>query len=219
FLMKESALHVLFNNVEVMWCPIELLSADGYDLQFATNILGHYYFTKLLLPSLFSGKETAPDHHARIIHTSSSSAYLYTINWESLRDGPGRRKMLTGELYRQTKFANVVIAHQFTKRYADQGIVSISLNPGGIDIELQRYLPSLRRRITQAMILYPPLDGALTQLYAGRMPKAINYNGQFLIPWACLGKCRWEAYDDTLGEQLWSWLEEQVKDAGVSAGS
>lgn len=42
---------------------------------------------------------------------------------------------------------------------------------------------------------------------------------QFLIPWARLGKCRQEAYDDALGERLWSWLEEQVKDVGVSAES
>ncbi|PCH41871.1 NAD(P)-binding protein [Wolfiporia cocos MD-104 SS10] len=219
FLSKESALHVLFNNAGVMWCPLDLLSTDGYDLQFATNVLGHYYFTKLLLPSLLAGKETAPDHHARIIHTSSSGAYLYTINWESFRDGPARRKMSTEQLYYQTKFANVLVARQFARQYADQDIISISLNPGGIDTELQRYVPSLQRRIMRATILYPPSDGALTQLYAGTMPEAINYNGQFLIPWARLGKCRREAYDDALGERLWSWLEEQVKDVGVSAES
>ncbi|PCH37266.1 NAD(P)-binding protein [Wolfiporia cocos MD-104 SS10] len=210
---KESALHVLFNNAGMMWCPLDLLSADGYDLQFATNVIGHYYFTKLLLPALLSGKETAPDHHTHIIHTSSSGAYLYTINWESFRDGPARRKMSTEQLYYQTKFVNVLIAYQFAKQYADQGIVSISLNPAGIDTELQ-YGPPGPKSVT-----YPPSNGALTQLYTGTMPKALNYNGQFLIPWARLGKCRREAYDDVLSEQLWSWLKEQVKDIGVSAES
>ncbi len=63
------------------------------------------------------------------------------------------------------------------------------------------------------------------------MPEALNYNGevrpkissatetlvrpdllaQFLIPWARLGRCRAEAYDDALGERLWKWLEDEVK--------
>lgn len=54
-------------------------------------------------------------------------------------------------------------------------------------------------------------NGALTQLWAGTMPETLNYNGQFLIPWARLGKCRPEAYDDEIGERLWNWLQEQVK--------
>lgn len=63
------------------------------------------------------------------------------------------------------------------------------------------------------------------------MPETLQYNGevryslicfvvwmmlmvllQFLIPWARLGRCREEAYDEELGKKLWNWLEEQVKD-------
>ncbi len=82
-----------------------------------------------------------------------------------------------------------------------------------------------------ATMLYPTPYGALTQLFAGTMPEAINYNGevcahscsfsrastyghvflQYLIPWARLGRCRPEAYDDELGERLWKWLEDEVK--------
>jgi len=40
YLSKEHELHVLFNNAGVMWPPTELLTADGYDLQFGTNVLG-----------------------------------------------------------------------------------------------------------------------------------------------------------------------------------
>jgi len=53
--------------------------------------------------------------------------------------------------------------------------------------------------------------GALTQLWGGLMPEPAQHNGEFLIPWARLGKCRPEAYDDAIGERLWNYLQEQVK--------
>ncbi|KAI0932764.1 hypothetical protein AcW2_001294 [Taiwanofungus camphoratus] len=210
FLSKENELHVLYNNAGVMWPPRELLTADGYDLQFGTNVIGHFYFTELLMPALLAGKETSPDKHARVITTSSSAAYRYTLNWDSFRDGSARRKMNSITLYSQSKFGNVVVAREVAKRYGDQGIISISLNPGNIQTELQRYAPSFLRKILN-LALYPAPQGALTQLWAGTMPQALDNNGKFLIPWARVGVCRKEAYDDVIGGRLWTWLQEQVK--------
>lgn len=44
FISKERELHILFNNAGVMNPPVDLLTADGYDLQFGTNVLGEFYF-------------------------------------------------------------------------------------------------------------------------------------------------------------------------------
>jgi len=121
---------VLFNNAGVMWPPMDWLTEDGYDMQFGTNVLGHWYFTELLMPALLAGKESSPDGHARVITTSSSGAYLYTVNWDSLRDGPARRKMSSQQLYFQSKFLNVVVTRQVAKRYGDKGIIALSCNPG-----------------------------------------------------------------------------------------
>ena len=100
-------------------------------------------------------------------------------------------------------------------------------------------------------VLYPAPYGALTPLFAGTMPEALNYNGevrpfrsiyrlspfplplpppsilrtftgirfsclslglvQFMIPWARLGRCRPEVYDDEVGNKLWTWLEGEVR--------
>ena len=90
-------------------------------------------------------------------------------------------------------------------------------------------------------MLYPAPYGALTPLFAGTMPEALAYNGevrpgvlrrrypashvesimdvQFMIPWARLGKCRPEVYDDEVGNRLWSWLEEEVKAFEASQAS
>lgn len=54
--------------------------------------------------------------------------------------------------------------------------------------------------------------GAITQLWAGTSPEAVNLNGKYLVPWAREGPVRPETRDVALGEKLWTWLEEQVKD-------
>lgn len=217
FLSKEHELHILFNNAGVMVPPIDMTTADGYDLQFGTNVVGHFLFTELLMPALLAGVQTSPDHHSRIVTTSSSAAMFDTIHWESLKDGPARRKLGTGTLYSQSKFANVVVARQIAKRYADKGIISLSLDPGGIKTDLQRHvrnregLVGVLARNFMDFTLRPAPFGALTQLWAGTMPEAVNHNGEYLVPTARVAPCRSEAYDNALGEKLWDWLEEEVK--------
>jgi len=210
FIDKEKELHVLFNNAGVMYPPVELLTTDGYDLQFGTNVLGHFYFTELLMPALLAGKETSPDGHARIITTSSGAAYLATLDWDTFVDGPRRKNRGTHTLYAQSKHANVVVARQVAQRYADKGIISMSCNPGNLKSDLQRYMSPFQRFLIETLLLYPASNGALTQLWGGLMPETIQHNGQFLIPWARVGRTREEAYDPEIGDRLWKWLQEQV---------
>ena len=69
-----------------------------------TPTSGHWYLTELLMPALLRGKETSPDQHARVITTSSIICYLTTVKWNSLKDGPARRKLWRATLYAQSKF-------------------------------------------------------------------------------------------------------------------
>lgn len=89
-----------------MFPPLEMTSPDGYDLQFMTNVIGPFLFTKLLMPAILAAKDTHPDHHSRIIMTSSSGAYFYTLNFDTFKDSPARKKMSTQDLYFQTKFVS-----------------------------------------------------------------------------------------------------------------
>ena len=111
-----------------MFPPLAEITADGYDLQFGTNVIGeyfsavkiailhiaydclpvgHFYLTKLLMPALIAGKDTSPDHYARVITTSSAASYLATLHWETFKDGPARRRQTTGALYNQSKLVSV----------------------------------------------------------------------------------------------------------------
>ena len=86
----------------------EQLTADGYDLAWGTNVLGHFYLTELLVTALAAGARTSADQHSRVITTSSSAAYGGKIVWESIRDGPVRQKMGPSHLYLQSKLVRLL---------------------------------------------------------------------------------------------------------------
>ncbi|VDB84625.1 unnamed protein product [Peniophora sp. CBMAI 1063] len=208
FLAKEPVLHVLINNAGIMACPMDLLTAQGYDMQVGTNVIGHYFFTTLLLPALEAAAVNG--EKARVVNVSSTAAYLASdFYFDSARDGPERKKRMTWDMYNTSKLGNVLFAREFARRYGDK-IVSTALNPGNLKTDLQRHLPGWQATLIN-LILYPAPMGAITQLWAGTAPDAADHNGKFLIPWARVGPTPAKAQDSALGEKLWSWLEEQCK--------
>jgi len=89
--------------------PTDLLTTDGYDLQFGTNVLGHFYFTKLLLPLLTSTAKTSPEGKVRVVNTSSiGHIWSPPLNFATLRDTPARKKLTTNSLYSQSKLVRLV---------------------------------------------------------------------------------------------------------------
>ncbi|KIJ62658.1 hypothetical protein HYDPIDRAFT_94215 [Hydnomerulius pinastri MD-312] len=211
FLSKETRLDVLINNAGVMFPPVKEVTSDGYDLQFGTNVLGHYYFTKLLLPALTSTARSSPDGKARVVTVSSSMHMMSGLKFDAFKDTPARKKMSRYTLYAQSKHGNVVFALELDRRYKSEGIVSISLNPGNIRTDLQRHMASISRSITRPFF-YDAAHGALTQLYAATSPAAAEMGGKYLVPWARIGPSRKDAHDPKTGQALWEWCEEQVKD-------
>lgn len=97
--------------------PLSQLTKHGHDMQFGTNVLGHFYLTQLLLPTLVASAKTAPDGSgkARVVNISSSG-HLFApgskdggpVNLDSLVDGPTRNKFQTGLLYYQSKAVSML---------------------------------------------------------------------------------------------------------------
>jgi len=210
FLSNESQLHVLINNAGVMMCPIEQVTAQNYDLQFGTNVIGHWLFTQLLLPALFAATDASPSHEkARIVTVSSLANYITKgLDYDAIADGPARLKYKTWEMYNKSKFGNVVVARELARRYGDK-IVSTSLHPGVIRTDLTRHMPGWQVAFAK-WVTYPPSYGALTQLYCATAPSAADANGKFFIAWARLGEPNKAAVDPQVGERLWSWLETET---------
>jgi len=209
FTEQERSLHVLINNAGVMTPPIEQLTKAGHDMQFGTNVVGPWYFTKLLIPILqATAKEGAP---ARIVNVASTGALMTGgIKFDTLKDGPARKKLGAQSLYLQSKFATVVVSQELAKRYGDQGIVTTSLNPGTLKSDLARHVENPVLKFVNNMLQSPVEFGALTPLYVATVPEGINFNGQFFIPWARKSKLGPDALNEQLGKELWTWLEEQV---------
>ncbi|KZW01101.1 NAD(P)-binding protein [Exidia glandulosa HHB12029] len=207
FSSKEQKLNILIANAGVWSTPLDQLSKQNYDLQLGTNVLGHYYFTKLLLPLLQNG--VSIDNFSRVVTVSSPAADLSgPIVWESFTDSPARRKMSPMDLYGQSKLLNVIVSREFAQRYADTGILFSSVNPGNISSDLYRDLKGVQR-VVLGFMLYDLEHGALTQLYAATAPTA-NLNGGHYIPWARHGKVTKKALDPVINGRVWDWMEEQV---------
>ncbi|KAG9088044.1 Oligosaccharide translocation protein rft1, partial [Ceratobasidium sp. 392] len=111
-------------------------------------------------------------------------------------------------LYNQSKKGNVLFSNELARRYADQGIISVAVNPGNLKTELQRHLSWFAAWVLD-QVIYPASYGALTQLWAGTMLDGEQHNGKFLIPWARVGAPPAVASEEELAGKLWTWLEEQ----------
>ncbi|KAJ7737427.1 NAD-P-binding protein [Mycena maculata] len=210
--VKQAAEEFKQKETQLNWPPLDQLTSQNIDLVFGTNVLGHFYFTKLLLPTLLA--TAAAGNTARIIHTSSSGALFHPqkdgINYNTLLDGPARTKAGAVYLYGQSKLGNVFASNELARRYGDQGIVSISLNPGNLRTGLERHEKSQIKRKVISMLCYPVPMGALTQLWAGTTKEAAFHNGGFLQPWARIGTPPSSSTDPAACKVLWNWLEEQV---------
>ena len=123
-------LDVLMNNAGVMALPFAR-TADGFEMQFGTNHLGHFALTGLLLPAL--GRATAP----RVVTTSSNMHRQGRNRW----DDPGyeRTRYRKWAAYGQTKLANLLFMRELARRAAEAGsdLVSAAAHPGYASTHLQ----------------------------------------------------------------------------------
>lgn len=89
---------------------MDLVTTHNHDMQFGTNVLGHFYLTQLLLPTLISSAKSAGDQHVRIVNVSSNGHWGAPpptkggpIVYDTLIDGPERRRYASITMYSQSK--------------------------------------------------------------------------------------------------------------------
>ncbi|XP_052727573.1 short-chain dehydrogenase TIC 32, chloroplastic isoform X2 [Vigna angularis] len=133
------SLNILINNAGVMATPF-LLSQDNIELQFATNHLGHFLLTNLLLETM---KKTVRDckQEGRIVIISSEAhrfAYREGILFDKINDESGYNSYFS---YGQSKLANILHAKELARRLKEEGVeITVnSLHPGSIVTNILRY--------------------------------------------------------------------------------
>jgi NAD(P)-dependent dehydrogenase (short-subunit alcohol dehydrogenase family) len=124
-------LHILVNNAGIMASPL-MRTAEGWEMQFATNHLGHFALATGLHDAL------AAAGGARIVSVSSAAHLRSGVDLDDLHFE--RRAYDPWLAYGQSKTANVLFAVEATRRWAGEGIFTNALHPGGIRTNLQRYV-------------------------------------------------------------------------------
>jgi dehydrogenase/reductase SDR family protein 12 len=162
-------LDVLVNNAGVMTGAREV-SADGIELTLATNVVGPFLLTNLLIPLL---QDSAP---ARIINVSSGGMYTQKLRVDDLQsergefDGP--------KVYARTKRAEVILTEMWAEQLAGTGVVVHAMHPGWVDTPGVRSSLPRFYELTRPL-LRTPAQGADTIVWLGAATKPGRSSGRF----------------------------------------
>jgi NAD(P)-dependent dehydrogenase (short-subunit alcohol dehydrogenase family) len=211
---RYSSLHLLINNAGVMAIP-QRTTADGFEMQFGTNHLGHFALTGLLLELLLGTLG------ARVVTVSSAIHQMGSIPFDDLQS---KRRYSRWGAYATSKLANLLFAFELQRRLEAIGAraISVAAHPGYASTNLQHVGPEMDRSRVQQLItaVMNPLFaqsavmGALPTLYAATAPDVRG--GDYIGPGG-LAKMRGypikvragaHAHDTVTAQRLWMASEE-----------
>ena len=225
FLSRYDRLDLLINNAGIMACPFDK-TEDGFELQFGSNHIGHFYFTNLIMPSLINA---AP---SRIVSLSSLGHRTSPVVFEDIHFK--NRDYEKWSAYGQAKTANALFAVSLNKRFADRGVEAFSVHPGVIATRLGRHMT--KEDFDRILSENPPSkndgegkstggmksveQGAATSCYAATAPELSGKGGAYLedchiaeqLPndSTIRGGIRQFACDPLVAEKLWDVSETMV---------
>jgi NAD(P)-dependent dehydrogenase (short-subunit alcohol dehydrogenase family) len=164
---RHARIDLLINNAGLMWPPFGR-TADGFELQFGTNHLGHFALTGLLLPTLIDVEGS------RVVTVSSFGHRTGRIEFDNLQ---AERRYGRHDAYARSKLANLMFTYELQRRLAAAGAptIAVAAHPGGSRTELARHTGRaarwqnswLWRQVTQTASM-----GALPTLRAAVDPEA-----------------------------------------------
>ncbi|MGE2730172.1 SDR family NAD(P)-dependent oxidoreductase [Mycolicibacterium vaccae] len=125
------AVHVLMNNAGVMFTPFSR-TVDGFEIQFGTNHLGHFEFTRLLIPALVAADG------ARVVVLASEGHRMGDVDFEDLNWE--HREYDKFAAYGASKTANVLHAVELDRRFRDSGVRAFAVHPGIVATSLARHM-------------------------------------------------------------------------------
>ncbi|CAL0310422.1 unnamed protein product [Lupinus luteus] len=183
FIALDLPLNILINNAGVMFCPFSL-TEDGIEMQFATNHLGHFLLTNLLLDKM---KQTAKvtGIEGRIINLSSIAhnfTYRKGIRFDKINDQKGYTNK---RAYGQSKLANILHTNELSRILQEEGvnITANSVHPGVIMTPLMRHSSYLMYclKIFTFYIWKNVPQGAATTCYVALHPSVKGVTGKYFV--------------------------------------
>jgi NAD(P)-dependent dehydrogenase (short-subunit alcohol dehydrogenase family) len=193
FTARFTRLDVLVENAGTMTQKRQL-TADGLEMNFGVNHVGHFLLTELLLPLL---KTSAP---SRIVVVSSNLHSSGKIDFDDI----AMEKSWRGS-YPRSKLANMLFVRALAKRLEGTKVVVNGLHPGVISTDLARdYAAPIR--LMAKWFFKSPEQGARTSLYLATAPEAAEISGRYFVD-AKEKQPGAAALDDVLAERLWTETE------------
>lgn len=214
-------LDIVINNAGIMATP-ETRTPEGWELQFATNHLGHYALVNRLWP-LLAGNPAG----ARVVSVSSGGHQFSDIRWDDPWFESGYNKW---DAYGQSKTANALFAVHLDAVGQSHGVRSWSLHPGAILTPLGRHLQAedlstVMVEDEKGELVLPrfktPEQGAATSIWAATSTDVLAFGGRYLedvalAPTFSEGDVRPSdavgvkgyAQDPTSAARLWAWSAE-----------
>jgi NAD(P)-dependent dehydrogenase (short-subunit alcohol dehydrogenase family) len=167
---------VLIGNAGIMACPYGT-TADGFELQFGTNHLGHFVLVNRLMPLLLTGTP------ARVVMLSSAGHRYSDVSL----DDPGfeRTPYDAWAAYGRAKTANVLFAVELDRRLRDRGVRAAAVHPGGIITDLGRHLTEetmnvlIKTRGERHFEWKTVPQGAATSVWTGFVAEADDVGGRY----------------------------------------
>ena len=190
-------------------------TADGFEMQFGTNHLGHFALTGLLLVKLLAAET------ARIVTVSSDLHKQGRVNFEDLNS---EREYNKWAAYGQSKLANLLFAYELQRRLerVQTNVISVASHPGYAATNLQRKGPEMSGASLQGLLMslsnlvfaQSAEKGALPTLYAATAPGVKG--GEYYGPGGFLGMRGYpekvqsseRSYDNEVAERLWEVSEQ-----------
>ena len=196
---------LLINNAGVMTPPTRQTTADGFELQFGTNYLGHFALTGRLMPLL----ENAPA--ARVVNLSSLAHRSGQIHFDDLQS---LRSYSPWRAYGQSKLAMLMFAFELQRRAEANSwpVISNAAHPGYARTDLIANGPGERgvlwqiNRAMQPLVSHSAAEGALPTLFAATSPDA--HGGEYFGP---------NGFYELKGAPRRAHVAAQAKDAEVAA--
>jgi len=204
FATRYDRLDILINNAGVMATPFAR-TADGFELQFATNHLGHFALTGLLLAHILRTPR------ARVVTVSSWGHHFGAIDFDNLNAEKGYNP---DRAYAQSKLANLLFTHELQRRFESAGVEALAAaaHPGWAATNLPVHRPVVR--LLTPLIGQKAEMGALPALYAATAPDV--QGGGYYGPggWGGLrgyptrARPNDRAHDVAVAARLWAASEE-----------
>ncbi|KAL3342124.1 hypothetical protein AABB24_026245 [Solanum stoloniferum] len=204
-------LNLLINNAGIMATPFAL-SKDKIELQFATNHVGHFLLTNLLLDTM---KKTARESRkeGRIVNVSSRRhkfSYSEGIQFDKINDQSGYNGL---SAYGQSKLANVLHANELARHLKDEGVevTANSLHPGAIATNLfrQHSIISGIVNVIGKHVMKNVEQGAATTCYVALHPDVKGVSGKYYAD-CNIAEASHQANDAGLAKRLWDFTMSLV---------